>query len=66
MSKNALLNEYIAGPPRYTTILGLLVGNKVGQITKVSVRLHFGTSDHNSIIFNVVMDKDGPSPHLSF
>ncbi|XP_062923290.1 uncharacterized protein LOC134356332 [Mobula hypostoma] len=58
------LNQYIEGPTRGDAILDLLLGNELGQVTEVCVGEHFGSSDHNTISFNLIMDKDRSGPRV--
>jgi len=39
-------------------MLDLGLGNEPGQVIKVSVGEHFGNSDHNSLSFKLLVDKD--------
>ena len=58
------LHQYIEVPTREDAILDLLLGNELGQVMDVSVREHFGSSDHNAISFNLIMDKDRSGPRV--
>lgn len=43
-------------------MLDLALGNMPRQLTGVSVEGHFGDSDHNSIIFKIVLNRDKFGP----
>ena len=42
----------------------MVLGNEPGQVIEVSVGEHFGNSDHNSIRFKVLVDKDKRGPRV--
>jgi len=42
----------------------VVLENEHGQVVDVSVGEQFGNSDHNSVSFDVLMDKDKCSPHF--
>ena len=44
--------------------MDLLLGNAIGQLTDVCVGEHFGSSDHNSISFNIIMEKGRTGPRV--
>lgn len=49
-------------PSQRGAILDLVLGNKPGLLTGVSVEEYFGNSDHNSITFKLVRSKDKLGP----
>eukprot|EP00061_Rhincodon_typus_P007516 g29281.t1 len=57
-------HQYVEGRTREGATLDLLLGNEVGQVTEVSLGEHFGSNDHNSLSFNVVMEKDWTGPQV--
>eukprot|EP00061_Rhincodon_typus_P010747 g35270.t1 len=60
--QEGFLRQYVDNPTREETILDLVLGNEPAQVIDVSVGEHFGLSDHNSIRFRVVVDKDKTGP----
>jgi len=56
------LEQYVDSPTREGAILDLVLGNEPGQVVKVSVGEHVANSDHNSVNFRIVMDKDECCP----
>ena len=62
--QDSFLQQYIEVPTRDGAVLDLLLGNAIGQLTDVCVGEHFGSSDHNSISFNIIMEKDRTGPRV--
>ena len=62
--QDSFLDQYIDEPTRGDAILDLLLGNELGQVTDVCVGAHFSSSDHNTISFNLIMDKDRSGPKV--
>ncbi|XP_062920044.1 uncharacterized protein LOC134354760 isoform X1 [Mobula hypostoma] len=62
--QESFLNQYIEVPTRGDAILDLLLGNELGQVMEVWVGEHFGSSDHNTISFNLTLDKDRSGPRV--
>ena len=53
--QDSFLQQYIEVPTRGGAVLDLLLGNETGQVGEVCVGEHFGSSDHNTISFNIIM-----------
>ncbi|XP_059809285.1 uncharacterized protein LOC132382840 [Hypanus sabinus] len=62
--QDSFLQQYIEVPTRDGAVLDLLLGNAIGQLTDVCVGEHFRSSDHNSISFNIIMEKDRTGPRV--
>ena len=62
--QEGFLKQYVDSPTREGAILDLVLGNEPGQVVDVSVGEQFGNSDHNSVSFKVLMDKDKCSPQV--
>eukprot|EP00061_Rhincodon_typus_P001422 g14754.t1 len=60
--QTGFLRQYVDNPTRGEAILDLVLGNEPGQVIDVSVGEYFGLSDHNSIRFCIVMEKDTSGP----
>ena len=58
------MRQYVDSPTQEEAILDLVLGNKPRQVTDVSVGDHFGNSDHNSISFKTLVEKDRSSPRV--
>lgn len=57
-AKESFINQYIKGSVREGATPNLLLGNTLRQVTEVTV----GRSDHNSIRFKVITEKDMTDP----
>ena len=55
------MEQYVDSPTREGAILDLVLGNEPGQV-KVSVGEHVANSDHNSVNFRIVMEKEECCP----
>eukprot|EP00061_Rhincodon_typus_P004185 g21947.t1 len=60
--QEGFLEQCVHSPTREGAILDLVLGNEPGQGVEVSVGDYFGNSDHNSVSFGIVMDKDESGP----
>ncbi|PLS49478.1 hypothetical protein CYV29_15670, partial [Carnobacterium maltaromaticum] len=60
--QEGFLEQYVNSPTREGAILDLVLGNEPGQVVEVSVGDYFGNSDHNSVSFKILMDKDESGP----
>ena len=60
--QEGFLKQYVNSPSWEGARLDWVLGNESGQVIKVSVGEHFGNSDHNSISFKVLVDKDKNGP----
>ncbi|MBB6707146.1 hypothetical protein, partial [Proteus mirabilis] len=56
--QESFLTQYVDRPTRGEAILDLVLGNEPGQVLELEVGEHFGDSDHNSVIFTLVMERD--------
>jgi len=56
--QEGFLTQYVDKPTRGEAILDLVIGNEPGQVSDLSVGEHFGDSDHNSLTFTIVMERD--------
>ncbi|XP_072335049.1 multiple inositol polyphosphate phosphatase 1b isoform X1 [Scyliorhinus torazame] len=56
--QEAFLTQYVDCPTRGEAILDLVLGNEPGQVIDLLVGEHFGDSDHNSVTFTLVMERD--------
>ena len=56
--QEGFLKQYGNSPTWEGAILDLLLGNEHGQVIELLVREHFGNSNHNSVSFKVLVDKD--------
>ncbi|XP_062907777.1 ubiquitin-conjugating enzyme E2 G2 isoform X1 [Mobula hypostoma] len=52
------LSQYVDRPTRGNAILDLVLNNEPGQVTDLSVGEHLGDSDHRTLAFNIIMEKD--------
>lgn len=59
------LKQFVEDPARERAKLDLFLRNWSGQVTLVSVGKHFGISNHSSINFKLVMDKDRAAPQVT-
>eukprot|EP00061_Rhincodon_typus_P004115 g21784.t1 len=50
--------QYVDRPTRGEATLDLVLGNELGQVLELLVGERFGGSDHNSVTFTIVMEKD--------
>eukprot|EP00061_Rhincodon_typus_P006678 g27576.t1 len=56
--QEGFLKQYVDSPTRKGAMPDLVMGNEPGQVFDVSVGEQLGSSDHNSVSFKVIMDKD--------
>ena len=56
--QDGFLSQYVDRPTRGNAILDLILGNEPGQVTDLSVGEHLGDSDHHSLAFSIIMEKD--------
>ena len=56
--QDGFLLQYVDRPTRGNAILNLVLGNEPGQVTDLSVGEHLGGSDHCSLAFSIIMEKD--------
>ena len=56
--QEGFLTQYVDRPTRGETTLDLVLGNEPDQVLNLEVGEHFGDSDHNSVTFTLVMERD--------
>jgi len=56
--QEGFLTQYVDRPIRGEVTLDLVLGNEPGQVLDLEVGEHFGDSDHNSVTFTLVMERD--------
>ena len=56
--QEGFLTQYVDRPTRGEATLDLVLGNEPDQVLDLEVGEHFGDSDHNSVTFTLVMERD--------
>eukprot|EP00061_Rhincodon_typus_P008719 g31581.t1 len=56
-AQEGFLTKYVDRLTRWKTILDLVIGNELGQVSDLLVGEHFSDRDHNFLTFTIVMER---------